>query len=377
MKIVILSAAPKSSATKSIIEAGEKRKHEMTVLNPAYLYLIVSDAVNGYDRIYDGYNKHEQPVRIKAKEIDAVISRIGSNLAYGSAVLQHFKENLNIFSTQSPEAIKIASDKLLSLQKISADRIKVPKTVIADKGIHLDWMLKQIGGLPAIAKILRGSQGIGVMILESKLQTNTTLETFYKQKTKLLLQQYIDANAKDIRAIVVDGEVVTAMERTAPKNDIRANISLGGSGKKIKLSDADKDICVRSARACGLEVAGVDIMKDTNGTTYTIEVNGNYGYKIERITGDDISTPLIKYCERNAGTKEEKKNGETEGKKQSFANRIISSISNKSKEVKEEKPLTEQERAMKQLKEKMNAAPNDIKYKYNVFVNEIENYKKQ
>ena len=301
MKILILSAAPKSSATQSIIRAGKKRKHEMLVLDPAHLYLLISDAVNGYDRIYDGYDSKNKPVRIKAKDIDAVISRIGRNLSYGVSVLQHFRYNLGIFATQTPQGIKTASDKLLSLQRISEAKIRVPKTVIANNAVHAQMIVEQVGGLPAIAKTIRGSQGVGVMILADVQQTNMTLETFHKQGIKLLIQQFIDAQAKDIRAIVIDSKVVSAMERTAPKGDLRANISLGGSGRKIELSDADKEICINAAEACGLAVAGVDILKDTDGKTYVIEVNSNYGYKIESITGDDISTPLIKFCERNAG----------------------------------------------------------------------------
>jgi len=299
MNIVILSAAPTSKSTKSIIRAGEKRGHNMTVLNPAYLYLLISESESGYDRIYDGYDKKEKPVRIKAKNIDAVISRIGTNLMYGTSVLHHFKYNLGIFTTQTPEGILTASDKLLSLQKISASKIKVPKTIIADNGVHLDFMIDKIGGLPAIAKMLQGSQGIGVIPLESKLQTNATVQSFYKNKNKLLLQQYIEGGAKDIRAIVIDGKVIVAMERTAPENDIRANISLGGSGRKIELTDKEKDICIRASRACGLEVSGVDLMRDNYGNTFVIETNGNYGYKIEDITKVDISTPLIEYCENN------------------------------------------------------------------------------
>ena len=299
MTIIILSAAPKSTATKSIINAGVKRGHNMIVLDPKYLYLVVSDAESGYDRVFDGYDQRNKPVRIKAKDIDAVISRIGKNLAYGTSVLHHFRYNLGIFTTQSPEGIKIASDKLLSLQKISSAKIKVPKTVIADNSVHIDWLVNQIGGLPAIAKTLRGSQGVGVIILESERQTNTTLETFYKQKTKLLLQQFIDSNATDIRAIVIDNKVVVAMKRTSNTNDFRANISLGGSGEKIILSDADKEMCIKASNACGLTVSGVDLLKDANGTSYIIEVNTNYGYHVESITGVDISTPLIKYCEEN------------------------------------------------------------------------------
>ena len=299
MNIIILSAAPKSTATKSIINAGTKKGHNMIILDPKYLYLVVSDAVNGYDRVFDGYDQRNKPVRIKAKDIDAVISRLGSNLAYGTSVLHHFRYNLGIFTTQSPEGIKTASDKLLSLQKISSAKIKVPKTVIADNSVHIDWLISQIGGLPAIAKVLRGSQGVGVMILESERQTNTTLETFYKQKTNLLLQQFIESNATDIRAIVIGGKVVVAMERTSNTDDFRANISLGGSGKKIELSDADKEMCIKASQACGLEVSGVDLLKDADGTSYIIEVNGNYGYHVESLTGVNISKPLIEFVENN------------------------------------------------------------------------------
>ncbi len=298
LNIIILSAAPKSKATKSIIIAGENRGHKITVLDPAYLYLLISESESGYDRVYDGYDKNDKPVRIKAKNIDAVISRIGNNLSYGTSVLHHFRYNLGIFTTQSPEGILTASDKLLSLQKISASKIRVPKTIYADNGVHLDFMIDKIGGLPAISKLLKGSQGIGVIPLESKLQTNATMQSFYKSGNKTIIQQYIEGGAKDIRAIVIDGEVISAMERTAPKGDLRANISLGGSGRKIELTEKEIDMCIEASNACGLRVSGVDLMRGNNGKTYCIEVNGNYGYKIEEVTKDDISTPLIKYCER-------------------------------------------------------------------------------
>jgi len=302
MKIIILSASPNSTATQSIIAAGKKRNHEVKVLDPAYLYLLISDAVNGYDRVYDGYNEKSKPERIILNNVDAVISRIGTNLDYGCSVLHHFKYNLGIFTTQSPEGLLTAADKLLSLQKISSAKIKVPKTIIADNGVHLDFMLEKIGGLPAIAKMLHGSQGIGVIPLFSQAQTVATLQSFYKSKTKLLLQQFIETDlkhAKDIRAIVIDGKVITAMERSSNTDDIRANLSLGGSGKKVYLSDADKTICIEAAKACNLDCAGVDIIKSSDGKTYVIEINGNYGYKVEEVTGDDISTPLIEFCERN------------------------------------------------------------------------------
>ncbi len=299
MKILVLSAAPNSSATKSIVEAGKKKGHTMIVKNPAFLYLLISDVVNGYDRIYDGFDRNLAPERLTAKELDAIIPRIGTNMSYGSAVLEHLNNNLGIFSTQTSLGIKTASDKLISMQKISQAKLRVPRTVLGDKAMHVAWMVDQAGGLPAIAKGLKGSQGRSVYPLKDVYQSNVFLENFFHRKDNLLLQNFINGGEKDIRAIVIDGKVVVAMERTAKKGELRSNISQGGTGKKITLSKEDQEICVKSARACGLEVAGVDIMKDKDGKTFVIEVNGNYGYHIEKLTETDISTPLIEYCERN------------------------------------------------------------------------------
>jgi ribosomal protein S6--L-glutamate ligase len=299
MKILILSAAPKCYATQSIVKAGEKRGHEMVIKDPSFLYLLISDKVNGYDRVYDGYDQPEKPVRLLAKEIDAIIPRIGHNLSYACAVLEHLNNNLHIFSTQTSVGIKTAADKLISAQKISQAKIRVPQTVLGNKAQHPAWMIEQVGGLPAISKGLTGSQGKTVYPLNDEYQTNVFLKNFSSRDENLLLQNFIDAGSKDIRAIVIDGRVVVAMERSAAKGELRANISQGGSGRKVDLSTEDQEMCISAAKACGLAVAGVDIIKNKNGESYILEINGNYGYKVEQITGVDISTPLIKYCEGN------------------------------------------------------------------------------
>ena len=301
MKILILSAAPSSAATQSIVKAGEKRGHTMVVKNPRYLYLLLSDSVNGYDRVYDGYNRDNRPDRMPAKEYDAIIPRIGANLYYGTAVLEHLNNNLKIFSTQSAIGIKTAADKLISQQKLSQAKIRVPKTILGDRAVHAAWMFEQVGGVPAVAKELTGSQGKTVYPCMDEYQSNVFLENFALKNKKLLLQKFIDAGGKDIRTIVIDDKVVVAMERAAIKGELRANISRGGSGKKIELSDEDKEMCIKAANACGLQTAGVDLMKDKTGKSYLVEVNGNYGYHVEEITDVDISTPLIEFCERETG----------------------------------------------------------------------------
>lgn len=299
MKIIILSQDPHGEACRSIIKAGEKRGHKIDVIDPSFIYLYISDKVDGYDRVYNGKDKHSEPERMKVNEIDAIIPRLGGNLDYGCAVLEHLNHNLGIFSTQKASGIKIASNKLQSLQKFSQAKLKVPVSLMGDRAVHVQWMINKVGGLPAIAKGLLGSQGKTVYPLSDVYQSNVFLSNFFSRKENLLLQQFIDAGSKDIRAIVIDGKVVVAMERKGQKGELRANISQGGSGRKVELSKEDEELCVKAADCCGLKCAGVDILKDKDGNSFVIEINGNYGYKVESITGVDISTPLIEYCERN------------------------------------------------------------------------------
>jgi len=160
-------------------------------------------------------------------------------------------------------------------------------------------MVNQVGGYPAIAKELTGSEGNAVYPMLNDYQSNVFLKNFTKKGKNLLIQGFIDAGGKDIRAIVIDGKVIVAMERTAAKGELRANLAQNGTGKKIELSPEDQELCIRAAAAAGHSVAGVDLMKKSDGQSFIIEVNSNYGYGVEAITGVDISTPLIEYCERN------------------------------------------------------------------------------
>jgi hypothetical protein len=157
------------------------------------------------------------------------------------------------------------------------------------------WANWYMGGLPAVAKLLQGSQGVGVFLLETPQATNTALESMYKLKVPLKIQGFVDGKNKEIRAIVVGDKVAVAMERTANQGSFRANISQGGSGRKIELSDADKKMCVEAARAVDLRYAGVDLMKDDKGNSYIIEVNGNPGTKIVSITGYNHYTDLVAF----------------------------------------------------------------------------------
>ena len=302
LHFLVLATADQTTLTKAIKQLG----HSYEEYNPNNLYLFISESESGYDRVYNGSPERETPERLKAKTFDAIFSRIGEGLNHGAAILRHLNENLGIYSTQDADGLLTASNKLKTTQKLSVWGLRVPKTVYAKNPVHVGFLLQKVDGLPAIAKLLRGSQGVGVNILETPLATNTMLESFSKSKIDLKIQKFIQADGKDIRAIVIGDTVSVAMERTANKGDFRANISKDGSGRKVELSDEDKGICIRAAKAVGLTFAGVDIMKDADGKTYVVEVNGNPGTKIINITGHNYFVDLVKFVESKVGKSDSK-----------------------------------------------------------------------
>ena len=292
MKILVLATGTQTQLIKAIEAAG----HSYEVHDPRALYLYVSESENGYDRLYNGLASLEKPVRIKVKDFDAVISRIGNGLEYGANILTHLNENLGIYTVQTGGGLLTASNKLRTTMRLSSHGIRVPRTIGAFSPLHPDFLVEKVGGLPSVAKTLTGSQGKGVIILKDAEQTNTTLEAFWRADTPLKLQQYIEGGKTDIRAIVVGDRVVIAMERTGAK-DFRANLSQGGSGRKVTLTDQQAQMCVKASEALGLEFSGVDIMLDQDGKAFVIEVNGCPGTKIIQVTGHNYFTDLVKHVE--------------------------------------------------------------------------------
>ncbi len=302
MKLHILILAT-GKPSKHLITAIEERGHTWEWHTPDQLYLLISDSVNGYDRIYNGSEDLETPERLHSKRFDAVITRLGGSLNFATVVLAHLVENLGIYCPQTPDGILIASNKIRATQKFSLYGLKVPVTVMAKKPFHPKFLVDKVGGLPAVAKTPHGSQGKGVGIMKDAEQTNCMISMFHTSKVDLLFQSYIEGGKKDVRAIVCGNKVAVAMERTAKDDTFKANLSLGGEGKKIELSKEDEEICVKAAQACNLEFAGIDIMKDEKGTTFLIESNSNPGTLSIGITGVNWFVNLVELCEKKAGKK--------------------------------------------------------------------------
>ena len=298
MKIAIISYAENNSATKSIINAGESMGHQMSVLNPNDLAMFISDKI-GYDRLYNKSNKSVME-RVFSNDIDAIIPRIGTNILYSSTIIDHLNLNLGIFSTQTGEGLRIASNKLLTLQKCSQQNIPTPKTIYANDPTMIDHYLEMVGGTPVVVKTLNGSKGEGVILLDSYISAKSTLQALFKQNTSILIQEFINSMGSDYRGIVVGERVVASYKRQAQKNDFRANIHKGASAFKIELTQEEKDFCIKCTKSLNLHTAGVDFMRDSEGDFRLIEVNGNYGFTIQSVTGINLGKELINFigCEK-------------------------------------------------------------------------------
>jgi ribosomal protein S6--L-glutamate ligase len=280
-----------------LLETIKKRGHTYTLARPGDFDLYLSDNPKGFDKVFLFGN------RMVASKYDAVITRIGENRAFASAIIRQLQHHLGMFRVQSGAAIETCADKFKSAQIISEKHLKVPRQVFSMTGRYPAMYVDKLGGLPMILKELSGSKGKGLIILESPLQTNMTMESYFGSNRKIILQEFLNNGGTDERHIVCGGKVVNSMRRHSPSNDIRANLSLSGTGEKITPDDETKQFVIDCCEAIpGLNFAGVDVMKVKHGDDeikYFIEINYNPGEKIIDITGHNHYEDLLDYVEQN------------------------------------------------------------------------------
>ncbi len=294
MKIIILSRNPKLYSTARLLQAAKELQHQVLVLDHTKCYVSIEKSKPSIH--YEG---------TEIKEVDAVIPRIGASVTfYGTAVVRQF-EMMRIFSANESQAIVRSRDKLRSLQLLSRAGLGIPKTIFADNSRKVDDLIKMVGGVPLVVKLLEGTQGIGVVLAETNRGAKSIIEAFLGQDIYILIQEFIkEANGADIRALVVDGKVIGAMKRQGGPGEFRSNIHRGGTGVPIRLSVEEELSVLRAADVLGLKVAGVDMLRSSRGPMI-LEVNSSPGLKgIEQATGIDIAKVIIQYVERNALKKE-------------------------------------------------------------------------
>lgn len=238
------------------------------------------------------------------KDIDAVIPRIGASVTfYGTAVVRQF-EMMKVFSAVDSLAITRSRDKLRSLQILSRAGVKLPKTAFTNSSKEDNKILKLIGSAPVVIKLLEGTQGLGVMLAETDAAAKSVVEAFESLKTRVILQEFIEeAGGADIRAFIVDGEVVGSMKRQGKSGEFRSNLHRGGNATLIKLSREEKTTALKAAKSMGLAIAGVDMLQSKSGPM-VLEVNSSPGLEgIENATGVDVAGKIVEYIERSAEKK--------------------------------------------------------------------------
>lgn len=297
MNIAVLSRNHDLYSTKRLMEAGKERGHHMEVVD--HLKCNIMMEKKNPSIWYHGKNLNY---------IDAVIPRIGASVTfYGSAVVRQF-EMMKTFTAIESQALIRSRDKLRSLQLLSRAGLGLPKTVFTNYSKDTTGILDAVGGAPVIIKLLEGTQGLGVVLAENRKAAASVIEAFHGLKARVIIQEFIkESKGADIRAFIVNGEVVGSMKRQAKEGEFRSNLHRGGTSSVVKLSRAEKSAAIKAAKVMGLGVAGVDMLQSSRGPLI-IEVNSSPGLEgIERATGVDIAGKIIKFLEQKPEKKKVQK----------------------------------------------------------------------
>lgn len=289
MNLKVLSRNSHLYSTKRLVEAGLQRGHSVEVIDPLRCDLIIE--------------KEHPTVNYKGRFLDttdAIIPRIGASITYyGTAVVRQF-EMMGAFTTTSSQALIRSRDKLRSLQLLSRANLGLPKTIFTNYSRDVKGVIQHVGGVPLVIKLLEGTQGLGVVLAETENAAESVIEAFNGLEARVIVQEFIkEAKGADLRAFVVDGKIVGAMKRQAQEGEFRSNLHRGGTARIIKLSLEEERAAIKAAQTMKLGVAGVDMLQSSRGPLI-LEVNSSPGLEgIERATGTDIASEIIRYIERN------------------------------------------------------------------------------
>ncbi len=294
MKIGILSRKASLYSTNRLVEAAKRRGHEVQVVNPLRCYMNIT--------------RKRPKVMYRGTELDfdAIIPRIGASITfYGTAVVRQF-EVMGVFTVAESQAIARSRDKLRSLQLLSREGVGLPVTGFARSSQDIGGVIDLVGGPPLIIKLLEGTQGMGVVLAETRKAAESVIGAFGQLDANILVQEFIaEAGGSDIRAFVVGGRVVASMERKAAPGEFRSNLHRGGTAEDVTLTTKERNTAIRAARVMGLAVAGVDLLRSKKGPV-VMEVNSSPGLEgIETHTGVDVAGEIVEYIESHTSHDEE------------------------------------------------------------------------
>lgn len=288
MKIGILTRDP-GYTVRRLREVAALRGHEVVVIR--------------FPECYVEIEQDKPEVRYRGtslNDLDVIIPRILPGMTtYGAAIVRQF-EMRGVYTTAKSLAITRSRDKLRSLQLLSKAGVGIPKTVFSRETHAVDDLIEHLG-VPMIIKLASGTQGNGVVLAETRKAAKSVIQAFYVNDTSFLMQEYIEeAGGSDIRAVIVGNQIVASMKRQSLDDEFRSNIHQGGTGTPIKLTEEEKKTAIKAAKAMGLQICGVDMIRSNRGPL-VLEVNSAPGLEgTESVTERDIATKIIEYVEHNA-----------------------------------------------------------------------------
>lgn len=299
MNIAILSRKMELYSTNRLMEAAAERGHNVRVINPLRCYMNIAS-----------HNPTVHYMGGQLADIDAVIPRIGASITfYGTAVVRQF-EMMGVYCVNESVAITRSRDKLRSLQLLARKGIGLPVTGFASTTAYTQDLIDMVGGAPLVVKLLEGTQGVGVVLAETRQAAESVIDAFRGLKANFMVQEFIgEAAGTDIRCLVVGGKVVASMKRKGREGEFRSNLHRGGKATTVRITPEERSTAVRAARIMGLNVAGVDMLRSNHGPV-VMEVNSSPGLEgIENATGKDIASLIIQYMEKNAAPNKTKTKG--------------------------------------------------------------------
>ncbi|NVJ97980.1 MAG: 30S ribosomal protein S6--L-glutamate ligase [Alphaproteobacteria bacterium] len=299
MRIALLTRNANLYSHKRLIEAAEERGHEIDPIDTLKVYINIA--------------AHRPEMRYKGevlKGYDAVIPRIGASIThFGAAVLRQF-EMAGVYPLNESVALTRSRDKLRSFQLLSRKGVGLPVTAFAHGTSEADDLIDMVGGTPVVIKLLEGTQGVGVVLADTKDAARSMIQAFGKLKADILVQEFIkEAGGEDLRCLVIGDKVVAAMKRKGAEGEFRSNLHRGGSSQTVRITPEERSTAVRAAKAMGLNVAGVDMLRSNHGPVI-MEVNSSPGLEgIETATGIDVAGKVIEFIEKHAKPNKTKTRG--------------------------------------------------------------------
>lgn len=289
MKIAILSRNARLYSTRRLVEAAQKRGHTAVVVDTLRCYMNMAMA-----RPSIHYKGEE------LRDVDAIIPRIGASISfYGSAVVRQF-EMMGVYSVNESVAISRSRDKLRSMQLLARRDIGMPVTGFAHSPDDIPDLIDMVGGAPLVVKLLEGTQGVGVVLAETRKAAESVIEAFLGINVDIMVQEFIaESKGTDVRCFIVGDKVVAAMQRTGKPGEFRSNLHRGGSAELTRITPTERRTAVRAAQAMGLNIAGVDLIRSNHGPL-VLEVNSSPGLEgIEDASGKDVAGAIIEFIEEN------------------------------------------------------------------------------